>query len=78
MSRACKHQSLVDDKICQISYCADCGKVHLALGNMTLHLDRDQFDQLASSLRRAEMQKQQIDRAGSLAKDGVASSKQFH
>ncbi|MCW2307981.1 hypothetical protein [Rhodobium gokarnense] len=63
MSKPCKNRSLVSSDICRIKYCAECGAVHLDLGNMTLHLTTEQFDRLAGAFGEAVVQKQAIDRA---------------
>ena len=63
MSKPCKNRSLVSSDICRIKYCAECGAVHLDLGNMTLHLTTEQFDRLAEAFGAAATEKQAIDRA---------------
>lgn len=44
MANKCEHRTLVENALCKINYCADCGNVHLSLGAMTLHLSGDQFE----------------------------------
>jgi len=51
MAKPCKHQKLVQSDICAISYCADCGKMNLALGAITLHLTVKQVEEIAATMQ---------------------------
>ncbi|MCV6597990.1 MAG: hypothetical protein OIF40_13025 [Mangrovicoccus sp.] len=51
MGKACQHQKLVQSDICAISYCADCGKMNLALGAITLHLTVKQVEEIAATMQ---------------------------
>ncbi len=61
MAGTCEYQTLIENGICQITYCADCGYVRLCLGAMTLHLTGEQFEQLADGLGKAASCKRTID-----------------
>jgi hypothetical protein len=61
MANKCERRTLIKNDICQVTYCADCGTVHLSLGAMTLHMTAEQFEQLAKSLGAAAKGKRDID-----------------
>jgi hypothetical protein len=61
MSKSCKHQDLLKNRLCKINYCAKCGSVNLMLGAMTLHLTFEQFEQLSQSLSQAVENKNKLE-----------------
>lgn len=79
MDKSCQHQQLVENDLCSVTYCADCGSVDLNLGSMTLHLSVRQLEGLSDAFSKAVARKRTIDQMqGDGEFLGVPPSKELH
>ncbi len=79
MEKPCQHQQLVENDLCSVTYCPDCGSVDLNLGSMTLHLSGRQLEGLSEAFNKAVARKrtlQQMQGDGELL--GDSPSKELH